>query len=769
MGMKMTATKLWTRNVLGLGLVLACVGLLMGADRRIIRAPAAMAEMTLLSGASGTFDVVAANFGEGDFELVAVNPGSLGSATFSDGIIHYSAHADARGTDRIGYQLATPSGQRRLGELRVRVIDADAQVPLRVALAASARAGVPVELRDGATVVASGVTRGDGVVDLGVPAGWPGDAVLSLHAQTVGAGGDTLAWTSLVGSVRQLREAAAGARLDASGWPALRLGAVSTVFHATLLDIDPGSVVDETAAMSAAAGVDPHRLLIGATLVDLIEAGTLPLPPGYADTHALLVDAAEVERLRAAHWSNHVYQAMHERVLDPKRLAPLQVSGYEGWMHAHAAHGLVRGASAGTGLRLRADGEGEYLSSFPLDDVGVQWHVHDAALRVELNQPRVTNERGGVWLPRQCELPDGSWHTYHVEPLVRRGVVDLRRMHGFAGIDYLVEHWHRVQFEELRTEVPEGCEVEFTPEFTMAELRYSLSRPGLDTTVSGAAPVTVPDQLLVGLGAYDLAGLLDLQEGRLDLEDAAPEIEVHLSRAGRIVFDARMGEDALPVRYELQQLREGLAGASVWAVVRRAEDGAVRGWVSTGVAPQPMGSGFEWNGHFVAPPTWTNRGALGDRRGEERWQFDQATQRATPSYRDAATGDWQVYPHLARHFVVEDGAAAHRLYYTNTQSNLLECPPDVDCWRMSEHRFLPVALLADAFGPGFGLVYVMREYGLFEDDQGWGQFQRYVDALVRDPSGNLAPLPPRTQDIGRRGGAMMGEADAHSREAIQRH
>lgn len=755
LGVEVNGLKMWTRNALGLGLVLACVGLLMGADRRIIRAPAALGEMTLLSGASGTFDVVAANFGEGDLELVAVNSGSLGSATFADGIIHYSAHADASGTDRVGYQLVTPSGQRRLGELRVRVVDANAQVSLRIALTASARAGVPVELRDGATVVASGVTRGDGVVDLGVSAGWPGEAMLSLHAETVGAGGDTLAWVSLLGSVRQLREAAAGARLDPSTWAALRLGAASTVFHATMLDIDPGAVVDETAAMSAAAGVDPHRLLIGATLVDLIEAGTLPLSPGYADTHALLVDAAEVERMRAAHWSSHVYGAMHERLLDPKRLAALDVTRYQGWMHPHAAHGLVRGAMAGTGMLLRADGEGEYLSSFPLDDVGVQWHVRDGALRVELNQPRVTNEQGGHWLPRQCELPDGSWHTYYVEPLIRRGVVDLRRMHGFAGIDYLVQHWHRVQFQELRTDVPEGCEVELAPEFTMAELSYSLSRPGLDTTVSAGAPVAVPGQLLVGLGAYDLAGLLDPQEGLLDLEDASPEVDVHLARAGRIVFDARMGEDAHTERFELQQLREGIAGASVWAVVRRAEGGAVRGWVSTGVAPQPTGAGYDWDGNFLAPPTWTDRGALGERRREERWHFDEAAQRATPSYRDAATGDWQAYPHLARHLVVEDGAAAHRRYYTNTQGNLLECPPDVDCWRMSEHRFLSVAELADAFGPGFDLVYVMREYGLFEDDDGWGQFQRYVDALVRDPSGNLAPLPPRTKGTLRPGATMQ--------------
>ncbi|TXK64568.1 YcjX family protein [Alkalisalibacterium limincola] len=488
-----------------------------------------MGELTLVGGTAGSFDATAANAGLADFSLVSVGDGVLGSTALVDGRLHYTAHAQGSGVDRVAYQLVNASGQRMLGELRVRVVDAQAAVPMRVVLTARDRAGVRVALHEGATVLAEGTTRGNGTVDLVVPEGLPGAAMLSLHAEGVGSGGAALRWVSLLGSAQQLRVASAGERLEAVDWPALRLGAASTAFHATLGAIDPQAPLDPEAALRAAPGVDTQRVLVAAALVDLIEAGVLPLPPGYADTLALVMDDAEVDRLRGLHWNQHVDAAIQARLMDPGRSARLPAAPYEAWFWPPHAHGLVLGE--GTGLALRAGGGGEYFVRADLDDVGISWHAHEGGLRVELNQPIVRGESAqGRW----CMLGDGSQHNYLVLQNSRRGTLDLRRVHGFAGIDYIVKRWHRVQYEELHAPVPDDCEVELLPERTFYQLTHVLTRPNVDTLSVQGPAVDVPGQLLLGLGESGsllVAGLLDVQQQTLHLEGTALDIDVQLARA----------------------------------------------------------------------------------------------------------------------------------------------------------------------------------------------------------------------------------------------
>lgn len=724
----------------GLLCVLACVALLMGADRRVVRAPAATGELTLVGGTAGSFDAEVANAGLAGFSPVSVNDGVLGTTALVDGVLHYAAHADGSGVDRVAYQLVNAAGQRVLGELRVRVVEAQAAVPMRVMLATQDRAGVRVALHEGDTVLAEGTTRGNGTVDLVVPAGLPGEAMLSLHAEGVGAGGAALRWVSLLGSAQQLRAASAGERLEALDWPALRLGAASTAFHATLGAIDPQAAFNTDAALRAAPGVDTQRVLVGAALVDLIEAGVLPLPPGYADTLDLVMDDAEVDRLRALHWNAHVNAAIEARLMDPIRSARLPAAPYEAWFWPPHAHGLVLGE--GSGLSLRAGGGGEYFARHELEDTGIAWHAHEGGLRVELNQPIVREDGGqGRW----CELADGSLHSYLVLQNSRRGTLDLRRVHGFAGTDYIVKRWHRVQYEELYAPVPGDCEVELLPERTFYQLSHVLTQPNVDTVSVHGPPVAVPEQVLLGLGQSGsllVAGLLDVQQQTLHLEGAALDIDVQLARAGRVVFDAVPEDGGAPVRFELQQLRAGLGDSSSWAVVRREADGTVRGWVSAGIMPQAVRADFDWNDHWIHVGSWSQQGTMGLWRTEQRWLFDAESERARRFGKTSPGGGWVEYPTLQRHFLVEDGAAVHRLYYTNTGSNLLTCPAGVACWRQSEHRLLPVAELRDVFGPGHDLVFVMHEYGVWESVQGWAQFQRFVDAWVRDPAGNLRRATP---------------------------
>lgn len=749
----MSVLTTWAQRLLVLALLLGCVGVLMGADRRVGRVPAATGELTLLSGASGTFDVVAANAHLSDFEIKPLGDGLLGTVSVVDGVIHYSAHSDGNELDRFGYQLVTSSGQRLLGELRVRVVDAQAAVQMRVTLLAQSRAGVPVELREGDTVVAVGVTGGNGTVELTLPAGWPGEAMLTLHAQGVGTRGDTLVWVSGLGSARQLRVAAAGKRLVPVEWPALRLGAVSTAFHARLLHIDSESAVEEAAAMRAAAGVHPDRVVAEAALLDVVEAGVRQLPPGFADSWALLMDENETSRLVGTHWTAPVNAAIEARRADLSKYAALPARPhYHAWFWPPHAHGFVLGE--GDGVLLREGGEGEYFARLGLEDNGLQWRPEHGGVRMQLNETLYSDD-GGVG--RSCKLANGSTHHYLVLRSSRRNTVDLLRVHGFGGIDFLARRWHRVVSEELHSPVPPDCEAEVLPDFTIYPIDYLLAQPNVDTIANAGPALSVPPTLLLGLdesGGRLVTGLLDVAGQTLALEGFASHIDVRLARAGRIEFDAFSEDGSGSVSFELQQLREGLGGSTAWSVVRRTPGVASRGWMTTGIQPQAIRGDFDWNGFWFSHHSWSKSRthvlwASDEWALQQRWGFDSGAERATRYGWVSWRGDWVLLDGQEHHFLIEDGAAIKRRYRGDFGSTLVECPPaPKPCWRHIEHRLLPVAEVPDALGPGYDLVFVMHERGLSESEDGWALYQRFVDAWVRDPAGDLhRSRAPRLQPV----------------------
>lgn len=745
------------QRLCGVLLVLACVAVLMGADRRVGRVPAATGELTLLSGTSGTFDVMAANADLHGFELLSVRNGALGTTSVVDGVIHYSAHDDAVGVDRVGYQLLTDSGQRRLGELRVRVWDPrQAAVAMRVNLVTVSRSGVPVELREGDTVVAAGVTGADGVVDLTVPAGWRDEAMLTLHADGVAEGAYKypLTWVSALGSVRQMRLAAARERLEASAWPPLRLGAASTALHATLMGIDPDAAMDEGAAMRAAAGVDPYRLMVGVVVMELLEAGER-LPFGYDSVLQLLSDPVGLNRLRSVYWRQEVMDALAVRLADPAKRAALPARPYHAWFVEPNANGLTFGE--GEGMVLREGGTGEYFTWTDRDDAGLQWQPHEAGLRVKLAEPLPPGLSVSGFT---CELDDGSTHTYMVNVTTHRDTVDLLRMHAFAGVDYLALRWHVVVSEELYAPVPEDCETEVRPDYTRYSADYVMTHANVETASLAGPALAVPQTLLLGLdgrAGRSVTGLLDLVQETLTLEGFAPDIEVRSAGADSIEFDAYAeGDDAL-VRFELQRLREGLGGSATWAVVQRPTGAAPRGGSTTGVVPQALSGDFDWNRDWYTHTSWSETGTFGYQGREERWRLDAGAARALRYSKPLIGSDWTLMEQ--RHFLIEDGAAVRRVYQIANGPELAECPPDPwpPCWGKSEHRMLPVAELPDAFGPGYDLVFVMHEHSQFESADGWAVYRRFVDAWVRDPEGDLqqARPPEARRATGVRGASMQ--------------
>lgn len=733
----MNRSTMWARRLLGMVLLLACTGLLMGADRRIGRVPAATGELTLLSGDSGSFDVMAANDGLAGFELRSVNRGSLGSASIADGVIHYSAHAGASGVDRVGYQLVTGSGQLRLGELRVRVVDAQAQVALRVNLVVAERSGVRVELRQGDEVVSAGVTRGDGVVDLTVPAGWPGDAMLELHAEGMSAGPfpTRLVWVSGLGSVRQLRTAAAGGPLDALKWPALRLGAASTAFQATLLDIDPGAATDEAAAMRAALGVDPERMMTGAAVVDLIESGARWLPGQFDDTWQLLSDPVRVGWLSNL-WRQDVYDAILARSSDPAATARIPAGPYNVWFVPPSANDLLLGS--GEGMTLAANGTGNYFAQIDRDDTGLEWTIVNGAPRVILNEQFAP---GYSVQGRTCTLANGASHSYMVELVSRRDTVDLVRLYGFGGLDYIARRWHVVVSESLYAPVPEDCDADVRQDYTLFGVDFATTRPNPDTISVAGPPVPVPSSLVLALDDRSgrlVTGLLDVEQGTLALEGFEPGIEVHLARAGVIRFDAFSDADGDRVRFELQRVHPGLEGSGFWSVVRHGSGEAPRGWVTAAVEPGSLGGEFEWNGLWTTQATWAKTGTLGNWRNEERWDLDVESERAMPYRKPLLGSGWTPMVDDEQHFLIEEGAAVLRRYQGPFGSTRLTCPsPPEPCWRHSERRLLPLAEIPDAFGPGYHLVFLMHEYGRMESAEGWAVYERFVDAWIREPGTGL--------------------------------
>lgn len=694
--------------------IIPALFLLLGSGN-MPRTPAMPDRAAVPSGGSVLIDVLANDGALGTgLELVSLSAGSgqgAGSASIQDGQVLFEAgevEADTR--VRFGYLVRSAEGARALGEVIV-TINAPAPVTLsgRV-MDAGAGCGVEIEVAGHSVGACSDV---DGRFQAVLPAS-PGDAVVWIRADLPGPTGRTETWRSqpfAFGDLAALGDAAGV--VDETAVPGLKLTPYTTVFAAQLSrlsGVEPIADAHDIAWVESLA--DAAEVLVYGQVINGLLEGIVPLPPGFDNAHALLLDRPALEAFIASldlDEQMSIFEALESRD-DLLAGYPADLSAGDWTARSTLVPGSIETSrSRALGLSLREDGSGELLPWFTAPAASMQWEVVDGVIRLDGVTAIPTERPYVISCPGLSPPAAGSVASEMRADQVRRFVAGHTR-------DLVTATWFDFLLGEP-PEVGEGCELlGFVAETRQRTLVESLVRSEPPAAPSGAWYVDLPapgwqegefDTLGWATGPARSPARFDFATNTLTADGYLPQFQIRAGNSGQLFLDLQEDAQSGGRHIEVELLRQAVDGfeGEEWTLRLSSSDGP--GVAHGGLAVRERSDGGSWQLADVVG-LWKSGGSASTAntsRDQREWVFfDTPSDPGEPGRRiftRSGVQPWeQPYSWLFIDGVLEFTTYRVAQSFGDTPVGTLvaECPVDAICFVYFHRTWKPIAAVELAAG-----------------------------------------------------------------------